>query len=132
MRLARLTALATVVLAAPAILTATSRFHLKLDKSEPADKSTIAQAPAELKLWFSAKVDLKLTKVALKHGTDSVALGALTTTDSAKAPLVAKVLKPVPPGAYTVEWRTMGADGHVVKGTFGFTLQQRANTPAPR
>ena len=28
----------------------------------------------------------------------------------------------VPPGTYTVTWKTAGTDGHVIRGSFGFTV----------
>jgi len=30
---------------------------------------------------------------------------------------------PTPPGAYTVAWQAAGNDGHLLKGTFKFTLK---------
>jgi methionine-rich copper-binding protein CopC len=33
---------------------------------------------------------------------------------------VATLAKPVPAGAYTVTWKGMSRDGHVVNGTFTF------------
>jgi len=31
-------------------------------------------------------------------------------------------MSPLPAGKYTVTWKTAGADGHVIKGSFGFTV----------
>ena len=35
----------------------------------------------------------------------------------------APVERTLPDGDYTVSWRTMAADGHVVRGDFGFTVR---------
>ena len=36
------------------------------------------------------------------------------------------------PGSYTVNWRTAGDDGHVVRGTFEFTVASAVLLPSPR
>jgi methionine-rich copper-binding protein CopC len=91
----------------------------------------VATPPTELRFWFSEAVPLNLTRIALRRGTDTLRTGALSQTRETKAPIIAKIVDPVPPGAYTVDWRTMGKDGHVVKGSFGFSVRAAAE-PANR
>ena len=107
-------------------------FHLALQKSEPADKAALAQAPADLKLWFTENVEVPLTKVTLTRGKDTLSLATLTQAREPKAPIVAKITGSVSPGTYKVDWRAVGKDGHAVKGTFGFTLQAATTPPAGR
>jgi methionine-rich copper-binding protein CopC len=98
-------------------------FHLRLEKSEPADKTELAKAPVELRLWFSEVTQLPLTRLTLLRGTDTVALEKLTRAPEEKAPVVAKIHDTVKPGAYTINWRTMGKDGHAITGKIGFTVK---------
>lgn len=120
-------------IASAAPLAASARaFHLALQKSEPADKAALAQAPADLKLWFTESVEVPLTKVTLTRGKDTLSLATLTQAKEPKSPIVARITGSISPGAYKVDWRAVGKDGHAVKGTFGFTLQAAAPQPAGR
>ena len=96
-------------------------FHLHLVKSAPGANATVRAAPDSIRLWFSQAPELKLTSVKVTGpGTATVALAPLARRDSAV--VVAPVKGKMGAGAYTVAWRTMSKDGHVVRGTFGFTV----------
>ncbi|HKS06942.1 MAG TPA: copper resistance protein CopC [Gemmatimonadaceae bacterium] len=123
----RLRAIAFPILAVTLIGARALPFHLALQKSEPASKASLTQAPADLKLWFTESVELPLTKVALVRGNDTIALAALTQAKEAKSPIVAKINAPLAAGSYKVDWRAVGKDGHAVKGTFGFDVKAAAS-----
>ena len=98
--------------------------HTRLVKSIPAKDSTISSSPKALQLWFSEKVELPLTSVKLVNAAGAnVALDKATRDDAgADAPVVVNVRSPLATGAYTVNWTVAAADGHVVKGSYGFTI----------
>lgn len=97
--------------------------HLRLEKSDPADSSLVA-APDSLRLWFSQHTELSVTRVALKNASGTaIALGPLVRGAQTDAPVTAAVTATLAPGAYSVDWRTMAADGHVVRGTIRFTVR---------
>lgn len=101
-------------------------FHLQLEKSDPADSSVVA-APDSLRLWFSQRTELSVTRVMLKNASGTaLPLGALVRGGAADAPVTAPVTGTLAPGAYSVDWRTMAADGHVVRGTIRFTVKPAA------
>ncbi len=102
--------------------------HLRLERSEPMADSTVASAPTAIRLWFSQPPELNVTSVRLTGEDGRVAgLGALTRARESTAPVVAPVQGMLAAGRYIVAWRTMSRDGHVVSGTFGFTV---AGTPS--
>lgn len=105
---------------------ATPARHLRLVKSEPADSTSLTTAPADIKLWFSEDPQLAVTRVYLTQAKDTIALAALTRAKEPKSPIVARVVGKIVPGAYVVDWRTMGTDGHVLKGTFKFKVANAA------
>ena len=39
-----------------------------------------------------------------------------------KLSIAVAVTSPLPAGKYTVTWKTAGTDGHVIRGSFGFTV----------
>lgn len=101
------------------------RFHTRLLTSAPAKDTVLTLAPTTLALTFSEKVELPTTRIVLLDAAQrSVPLGPVTRTPDVKeSPVVARITAPLVPGAYTVQWTVAGADGHAVKGSFGFTLR---------
>lgn len=93
--------------------------HSSLTSSTPADGSTVA-APSQLHLVFSQDVKL----VTVKLTTD--AAEEIDVAVDRSAPAAKMFMLKVPtlaPGAYTVRWSTSAGDGHVMKGTFSFTVK---------
>lgn len=107
----------------PAAADASARRHLKLLKSEPAANATVA-APTMVRLWFSQQAELAVTKVTLTGATGAErVLAPLARGKAAGAPIEAPVGIALAPGKYTVAWRTMAKDGHVLNGTVPFTVR---------
>lgn len=98
--------------------------HTPLTASVPAAKATVPAPVREIVLEFGG--DVRLTAVVLtdaQGGNKKVA---------AAPPAVAKrfalaVEEELKAGTYTVNWRAVGADTHVVSGDFRFTVS--AATP---
>ena len=101
-----------------------ARRHVRLEKSSPTDKEVLATSPKAVSLWFSEKVDLKITTLKLvdEKGT-ALALGALKRDTTDKAPVMADVTKPLAPGAYSLNWSAAAADGHPEKGVVKFSVK---------
>jgi copper resistance protein C len=118
--------LPTALAAAPAAL------HTHLTRSEPAGMSTVRTAPTEIRLWFSAPIQINVTTVRLT-GPDGAAVevAAPANGDGANPPVVALVRGQLKPGRQQVTWRTMSRDGHAVSGTFAFTLAPAGASAAP-
>lgn len=101
--------------------------HLKLLKSEPAANASVAAPPTAVKLWFSQRPELAVTRVTLTGATGAErVLAPLSRGEAGDAPIVAPVGIALAPGAYTIAWRTMAKDGHVLSGSVPF----RVATPA--
>lgn len=119
-------ALAAATVALTTLTAWRAPFHLHLVKSTPAASASVTAAPDSIKLWFSQAPELKLTTVKLTGpGAAVVDLAPLAEGDSAL--VVAPVKGKMGAGAYTVAWRTMSTDGHVVRGTFAFKVTARAD-----
>ena len=116
-------AASAAVLAFAALAAAPAPVHVHLTRSEPMADSTVSTAPSDIKLWFSAPVQVAVTtlRVAAVDGTSSATVPVRQATGS-NAPLVAALPRPLANGRYTVNWRTMSRDGHAINGTFAFTV----------
>ena len=95
---------------------ATVHAHAHVTGSVPADHST-GKAPERIELSFSETA--RITALALqREGQEAYKL----TPPAAAA---ARFTIPVPrllPGSYTLSWRVVSDDGHVMTGTLHFTV----------
>ncbi len=97
--------------------------HLRLLRASPAADSTVAASPDAIRLWLSEPTEAPASKIALANAAGAaVPLQAISRAAAKDAPLVAKLAAPLPAGAYKVTWKAMSKDGHVVNGTYGFTV----------
>ena len=96
--------------------------HFALAKSMPEADSTI-ESPEQLRLWFTqapqeGSVSIRLIDAA----GEAVETGdPVRSEDDAKLMEVA-VDDALSAGSYTVAWRGIGDDGHVVRDDFQFTV----------
>jgi methionine-rich copper-binding protein CopC len=96
--------------------------HTKLEKSVPADGSTVTTAPTSVQLFFNEKLDLKVSKVEITGPSGKVEIGPAHSM--AEKDIMTAVKGTLGNGKYTVAWQTAGADGHVQKGEISFTVQK--------
>jgi len=109
-------ALGMLVTASPAAA------HSLLLESVPAAGATLSAPPTQLMLRFNNRVEKALSRLRLvdEHGAEqplaiTVASGA---ADRLSAPVPA-----LAPGRWRVQWQVLSTDGHVVSGSFDFTLR---------
>src|ERR1700682_2227723 len=97
--------------------------HAHLKHSEPAGGSRIASSPQLIRLWFSERPELSMTAVSLKDSNGKELPLAMLRIDP-DDPLVVSVGvgQLLPPGRYTVTWRTAASDGHPSHGSFSFVV----------
>lgn len=111
-----------VVLTIWLLTTAGSAYaHSPLKTTVPANGAQLDAAPAAITLTFGKKA--RLTKVTVEgDGTDPVRLELPTKSFALRFEMNGA---PEAAGAYTVKWRALGTDGHVLTGAFGYTVQTR-------
>jgi methionine-rich copper-binding protein CopC len=107
----------------------TANAHAHLQKSSPAEGSVITASPPNLVLNFSEAA--KLTALSIqKGGEPEQKLKPLSTT---AAQQISVPLPALTPGTYSVNWRVVSDDGHMMAGVLHFTLADHAtNQPAQR
>ena len=94
--------------------------HTPFNATTPADEATIAAAPSELVLNFKGEV--RLTKVSMTHA----AMHSVDLDLSGNKGFISDYTLPMEGmgnGAYVIDWRGLGKDGHPMKGSFTFTVQ---------
>ena len=103
--------------------------HTNLAGSVPAAGATIEPGTAEVVLSFSAPVREGLSTVLVTgaDGADLARGAAQVRGDDVAQPVAA----PLPPGAGTVSYRVVAADGHPITGTLPFVVAAELANPVP-
>jgi len=97
--------------------------HSMLVKAEPPRRAVLAKAPAQVRLWFNEELEGEYASLivldAEKH--------PVTEIKPRLAPNDPKsIVLPLPeltPGKYSVKFRVLSVDGHVVESSFDFTVK---------
>jgi methionine-rich copper-binding protein CopC len=97
--------------------------HTHLKSASPADGATVATSPAEFVLTFGEAARLTALSIRKDGGAEQKV---------APLPMIAAAQFKVPAprldnGHYTLSWRILGDDGHVMSGKVGFNV---GGTPA--
>ncbi|MBS3964026.1 MAG: copper resistance protein CopC [Methylomonas sp.] len=101
----------------------TVQAHAILVKSQPAKDEEVTESPKQISVWFNEGVRSEYKALAVidsegrrvdNHDVEQ------SLTDSSN--LTASV-PPLAPGVYTVRYRVVSKDTHIVTGKFNFTVK---------
>lgn len=111
--------LALVAIALPITAASPALAHTAVRETSITENATLSASPANFTVAFSAATGLAsvtLTNAAGREiAIDYAPPHARATTFTIPLPTLA-------PGAYTISWRTMAHDGHVMPGAIHFTV----------
>ncbi|MGC6454089.1 MAG: copper resistance CopC family protein [Candidatus Puniceispirillaceae bacterium] len=94
--------------------------HSPLLSTSPGDGSVVAAAPDAIEMNFRGKAQL-IRFTLTRAGGEGVMLGK--DHMKVKASFHRISLPSIGGGEFTAAWRAMSEDGHVLKGTFSFTVK---------
>jgi copper transport protein len=115
------------LLAAALVVPAAASAHATLTKTEPAFKQRLAQSPKLVLLRFDQSVDALSNAITVYTAKGGVVSGqARPGTDRR---VVTVPVQRLSRGGYTVRWRVVSADSHVVAGVFTFGVRHTAPPP---
>ena len=98
--------------------------HAGLVSSEPGRRAALTLPPKEIRLCFNENIEAKFSEVTLSQGDKvTVSLGEIQIDPKAPACLIAPLVSPLGNGSYTVKYRVLSVDGHVVDYGYGFKLK---------
>jgi copper transport protein len=119
-------AIAAALLAA-LVLPATAAAHASVRATSPASRHELGRPPRRVTIRFDEAVDALPNAVRVYDARGRIVSRAPRSEDERK--VVAAPLVRLPNGGYTVRWRVLSDDGHVVAGVFTFGV--RAAAPEP-
>jgi methionine-rich copper-binding protein CopC len=97
--------------------------HSLLVRSEPGRNVAVTRALERVKLWFGERIEPAYAKLSVwsEAGKQVDARDAAVAPDD---PALLSVSTPgLGPGRYTVRFRVLSVDGHVVESSFAFTVK---------
>ena len=97
-------------------------FHFALSKSAPEADSSV-ESPMEIRLWFTEVPEAKTTSIRL-IGSDGepIPTAEVAQDEDDQRSFGVALEHALSSGIYTVAWRAIGADGHVVRADYQFTV----------
>jgi methionine-rich copper-binding protein CopC len=97
--------------------------HSLLVRSQPGRGATVARAPERVRLWFSERLEPAYATLSVwsEAGAQVDAGDAAVGTED---PTMLSVTAPnLASGYYTVRYRVLSVDGHLVESSFTFTVK---------
>ena len=112
-------------LAALALWPGAALAHAVLVKSVPAQWATLAELPPRVALWFNERLEPAYSRASVTNEAGAqvdLRDGAVSVEDPRRLSLSLPALVP---GRYTVSFRVLSVDGHVVESKLTFTVKER-------
>ena len=97
--------------------------HASLAKSDPPSRGALAQAPAELRLWFSEQIEPGYAQLSVQDEHESTLVAGKGTVSKDDSRLVTLKLHPLAPGKYTVRYKVLSVVGHAVNSSYVFSIK---------
>ena len=117
-----LLAFAATARAAPAFA------HASLQTITPGDETLVPATPKEVVLRFDEAIDINLGAGIEVYGPNGSRTDRSDSTMRDLDKVVAITIDDAGPGTYTVAWRVVSEDSHVLKGSSVFHVQSRTGS----
>ena len=106
--------------------------HADLVKSSPANGVAVAQAPAEVRAWFSEELAVKPSTLRLYDAHNKLLASGGIDPKVAKHDVMRLAAPHLTAGTYLVRWHAVTADDNkATEGSFRFSVKGAATTPPP-
>lgn len=106
-----------------ALLPLTTFAHAILVKSTPAKDSVVTVSPSQVDVWFNDKVGSEFKALAVIDSTGKRLDNKDVQQETFDESHLYATLQPLVPGTYTVRYRVVSIDTHIVTGKFQFTVK---------
>ena len=97
--------------------------HAVLVRSSPSARATLARPPERVQLWFNERLEPAYSRASVWDGAGRQVDAADGVVDASEPTRLTVGLPALAPGTYTVKFRVLSVDGHVVESQFPFTVR---------
>ncbi|MBS0497810.1 MAG: copper resistance protein CopC [Gammaproteobacteria bacterium] len=98
--------------------------HAALVKSDPPRRATLSAPPKQIQLWFNEKIEGAYASVTVRDSNKNSITENTPESVADDPKSVVLSLPPIEPGRYTVNYRVMSVDGHVIESSFDFSVKK--------
>jgi methionine-rich copper-binding protein CopC len=97
--------------------------HAYLVRSSPAARAVVGRGPERVQLWFNERLEPAYSRVSVWDGTAQRVDAGDVEVASKEPTRLSVSVPPLTAGVYTVKYRVLSVDGHVVEAEFTFTVR---------
>jgi methionine-rich copper-binding protein CopC len=108
---------------APLAWPATALAHAFLVKATPAPRAVVNHPPARVELWFSERLEPAYSSLSVTDASGAPVDRGNVTVGPEDPRRLGVSLSALEPGRYTVKFRVLSVDGHVVESSFPFSVK---------
>lgn len=98
--------------------------HAILVKSQPPADSTVAESPKQVDVWFNDKVGSEYKALAVINSAGKRVDNKDATQETFDQSHLFTTVTDLPPDTYTVRYRVVSLDTHIVTGKYKFTIKK--------
>lgn len=105
--------------------TAPVQAHAQLVKAEPARRAALDKAPTQVRLWFNEEIEGAYTSLSVLGANKKPVTDAKPKVVPDDPKSVVLPLPDLKPGKYTVKFRVLSVDGHIVDESFNYKVKNK-------
>lgn len=98
--------------------------HAFLVRSSPAARATLSRPPERVDLWFNERLEPAYSRASVWDRSGQQVDAADGAVDAAEPTRLTVGVPALKPGTYTVKFRVLSIDGHLVESQFPFTVRE--------
>lgn len=98
--------------------------HAMLVKAEPAKRASLTTAPSQVRLWFNEEIEPAFATLSVIDANKKAITENKAVVDSEEPKSIVLKLPEMQAGRYTVKFRVLSVDGHVVDSEYEFTIKE--------
>jgi copper resistance protein C len=99
--------------------------HAYLVKSSPARRTVLSNPPTRVVLWFNERLEAQFSQLSVWNAEGQQVDGGDIQVGPDDGKRLSVGIPTLPAGSYTVKYRVLSVDGHVVEAEFPFTIRSR-------
>jgi len=99
--------------------------HATLVKSDPPRRASLSTPPKQIQLWFNEKIEASYASVTVidKDKKPITENNPEVVAEDPKSVVLS--LPEIDSGRYTVQYRVMSVDGHVIESSYDFNVKNK-------
>ena len=98
--------------------------HAQLVKSVPTRRAVLSKAPGHVQLWFNEGLEVRFCHISVWNAAGQQVDSGVLRADPGNPKQLSISLPALAPGIYTVKYRVLSVDSHIVEDQFSFTVRE--------